>query len=66
MSLGQKKWLRDLLERALSKDREAEMEMKMLAFLGLLCISCSYALPVAPETENEDMHFAQVNSIDKM
>ncbi|OXB72007.1 UNVERIFIED_CONTAM: hypothetical protein H355_002521, partial [Colinus virginianus] len=59
VSLGQKKWLRDLLERALSKGREAEMELKMLAFLGLLCVSCSYALPVAPETENEDTQFAR-------
>jgi len=42
------------------------MELKMLAFLGLLCVSYSYALPVAPETANEDMQFAQVNSIDKM
>uniref|UniRef100_A0A8C3BDN3 Peptidase metallopeptidase domain-containing protein n=1 Tax=Cairina moschata TaxID=8855 RepID=A0A8C3BDN3_CAIMO len=35
------------------------MKMKILAFLGLLYIACSYAFPVAPENEKEDMQFAQ-------
>ncbi|EOB07981.1 Stromelysin-2, partial [Anas platyrhynchos] len=38
---------------------EAKMKMKILAFLGLLHIACSYAFPVAPEKEKEDMQFAQ-------
>uniref|UniRef100_U3IGR3 Peptidase metallopeptidase domain-containing protein n=1 Tax=Anas platyrhynchos platyrhynchos TaxID=8840 RepID=U3IGR3_ANAPP len=36
---------------------EAKMKMKILAFLGLLHIACSYAFPVAPEKEKEDMQF---------
>lgn len=42
------------------------MKMKILAFLGLLYIACSYAFPVAPEKEKEDMQFAQVKTIDKI
>ncbi|NXK46273.1 MMP3 protein, partial [Chauna torquata] len=35
------------------------MKMKILAFLGLLYVACSYAFPVDPEKEKEDMQFAQ-------
>ncbi|KFP73309.1 Interstitial collagenase [Apaloderma vittatum] len=35
------------------------MMTKSLSFFGLLCVACSYAFPVVPEKEKEDMQFAK-------
>lgn len=41
------------------------MKTKILLFLELLYFISSFAFPVAPEKEKEDMHFAKVRTMDR-